>query len=180
MRLFTAIEFDKEVKDHISGTVTSLKEAGVRGRFLSPDNYHLTLNFIGETDRLDDIKKIMDSLPAFRPFDLTLGGVGVFKRRSGDILWLGIDNSPELYKIQRRLNRELILADFEVDTGRFKPHITLARKCRIPLEIIKDASLEEASHISFNVKKISLVRSNLTKKGAVYKEIYSIPLSKNR
>lgn len=174
MRLFTAIEFDNDIKAHITHTVSDLKKAGARGKFLSSETYHLTLNFVGDTERIDDIQKIFDSTLRFKPFNLELGGLGLFKRRMGDILWLGVKESPELSEIQRKLTRELTLADFDVETGKFKPHITLARKSQVKTELIKDASLNEASRISFTVKKISLVQSTLTEKGAVYDESYFV------
>ena len=52
MRLFVAIQLSDELKKNITGTLHDLKQKGVKGNYVPTQNLHLTLAFIGETDKL--------------------------------------------------------------------------------------------------------------------------------
>ncbi|MDR1042323.1 MAG: RNA 2',3'-cyclic phosphodiesterase, partial [Clostridiales Family XIII bacterium] len=52
MRLFIAINFSEEIKDALCETIADLRDASRRGRYTHRDNLHLTLAFIGESDRV--------------------------------------------------------------------------------------------------------------------------------
>lgn len=60
MRLFIAIDFEDKIKDFLQQTVLELHTLGIAGNFTRQDNFHLTLNFIGETREISAIKEIMD------------------------------------------------------------------------------------------------------------------------
>lgn len=63
MRLFVAIELDPGVKKALSETAGLLIKQVCRANLTRLENLHITLAFIGETDRVDEIKK---SLTGFR------------------------------------------------------------------------------------------------------------------
>lgn len=88
MRIFIAIRFTEAFKASILDAQEGLKEQGIRGNFTRPENLHLTLVFIGETDRIDDIKTAVASV-RFDPFVITTGQLGCFNGRSR-VLWMGI------------------------------------------------------------------------------------------
>ena len=48
MRLFLAIQFDEPTVRALTEFQEKLRAFGMRGRFASPENLHLTLAFIGE------------------------------------------------------------------------------------------------------------------------------------
>jgi 2'-5' RNA ligase len=50
LRLFVAVNFDAETKSRLLAIQDKLKKQAVRGNFSKPENLHLTLIFIGETD----------------------------------------------------------------------------------------------------------------------------------
>lgn len=181
MRLFTAILFDEEIKEKIFRIEERLRLEAKKGSFTARDNLHLTLTFIGETNRLDAVKEAMrlaaESI-SHKDFDLTIKGFGRFKRREGDIYWLGVEKEPVLLRLQKGLAKELKEAGFyDIDDTEYTPHLTLGRRV-----LIKDGfSAREfeagIEPISMRVGRISLMKSERPDGKLTYTEIYSIPLS---
>lgn len=97
MRLFIAINFEEEVKNQLCEAIEQLRESSLQGNFTGRENLHLTLVFIGETQRADDIKHAMDAVRA-EPFVLKIGGLGLFKRQGGDLYWMGVEQNPRAYR----------------------------------------------------------------------------------
>jgi 2'-5' RNA ligase len=90
---------------------------------------HLTLFFLGETDRLVDIKGALASIEA-PSFELTLTGVGRFPKRPKQpprVLWVGIDAELALTQLHEQVTTVLAEIGFEPEDRPFSPHITLAR-----------------------------------------------------
>ena len=56
MRLFVAIRFSPAVEEALWTAVGDLRRQGA-GTFTRRENLHLTLAFIGETDRLEDARQ---------------------------------------------------------------------------------------------------------------------------
>ena len=81
-RLFTGLEVPREV-----GEVLSMLRGGLPGaRWIDPENYHITLRFIGDIDdRLaQDIASLLDGVRK-RPFDVRfeeLASFGGYKPRA--------------------------------------------------------------------------------------------------
>ena len=63
MRLFVAIQFSPVVKTALLEAVSTLKRKGT-GTFTRPENLHLTLAFIGETEDLPGAKAALDAVCA--------------------------------------------------------------------------------------------------------------------
>ena len=83
MRIFVALEPSPAFRDALSAVQDRLRSAGVTGRYLTPDNLHLTLAFIGEWPAA-----VTGLLPAVRePFPITLSHLGVFPEAR--VLWAG-------------------------------------------------------------------------------------------
>ena len=80
MRVFIAIRFSQAFKEPIFEAQNALRDNGVRGNFTLPENLHLTLAFIGETDRVDDIKAAVKEV-VFEPFEIKTGRLGCFNGR---------------------------------------------------------------------------------------------------
>ena len=52
MRLFIAVRFTPEIKELLKAAAVRLKQQSVSGNFTDLENFHLTLAFIGESDRI--------------------------------------------------------------------------------------------------------------------------------
>ena len=107
-----------------------LAGAGIPGaRWVPPENYHVTLRFIGETPayRAEEIDLALAALQA-RGFSLTLAGVGTFaKAGRSTALWVGVERNPQLDHLQNKIETALQRIGLEPERRRFAPHVTLAR-----------------------------------------------------
>lgn len=129
MRIFIGIQPDSQLRESLFILSSRLQEQ-VRGRFTHPDNYHITLWFIGETDELGLSKIRTASAAAARevpPFPLKMHILSSFQRSCRHILWVGMEDSPFLRTLYRSLERELRMQGFPANNQRYLPHITLAR-----------------------------------------------------
>lgn len=128
MRLFIAILLDEAVKDGIVSLSEQLRARSLRGNFTRRENLHLTLAFLGETPgvRLPALKAAMEAA-AGEPFVLRFHEPGFFRRREGDLYWLGIRENPALAALESRLRRALSQGGFPTEDKPFRPHLTLGR-----------------------------------------------------
>ena len=123
-RLFTALEIPADIAFSLS-----LLRGGLPGaRWIDPENYHITLRFIGVVDELvaDDIADALRQITR-PPFELALDGLGVFGNRKPRSLWVGLKPAPALVDLQSEVGHCLQRIGLEPEHRRFTPHITLAR-----------------------------------------------------
>ncbi|NLL73853.1 MAG: RNA 2',3'-cyclic phosphodiesterase, partial [Clostridiales bacterium] len=97
IRLFIALNFNNEVKTQINEVINKVKEYSIQGKFVNEEHIHLTVEFLGEiqSNRLNLVKEIMRKLE-FSAFTFRLSKLGYFKRREGNIYWLGIEDNDTL------------------------------------------------------------------------------------
>ncbi len=123
-RLFTGLEIPL-------GAVQSLAllQSGLHGaRWISPENFHITLRFVGDVDGriAEDFITALDTVNA-APFEIQLSGVGSFGGRKPRALWAGIDTSEPLIALQRAHENAARSAGLPPEPRNFTPHVTLAR-----------------------------------------------------
>ena len=131
MRLFVGLELPWELRQRVA----MLSGAGIPGaRWVPMENYHVTLRFIGETQRhiAEEIDHALAAVKA-RGFTLTLAGIGTFaKGGRSNTLFLGIERNPQLDHLQSKIETALQRCGLEPERRRFQPHLTLARLDNAP------------------------------------------------
>ena len=165
-RLFIAINLNDEMKDALMGIQDTMRSYGMHGRETVPENMHLTLAFIGDYDDPELVKEIIRGIEV-RPFEIRLSGIGAY----GDLWWAGLENSPPLLAVSKRLRRGLADAGVPFDRKKFSPHITLMRRADGRLS---DAAREEMAGLfgaAMTVDHISLMRSDRGRHGMIYTEL---------
>jgi len=123
-RLFTGIEIPKEV-----ATSLSFLRGGLPGaRWIDPENYHITLRFIGDIDdRLaNDIASLLDGMRR-RPFQVRFGGLMSFGGKKPRAIVVQVEPVPQLIEMQAEQERLMVRLGLEPDRRKFTPHVTLAR-----------------------------------------------------
>lgn len=164
MRLFIAIRLSPPVLTALAEVQEELGSRGAKGRFVRREDLHLTLAFLGETDRVGDARTAMAEVCGGGPFPLTLSGCGRF----GDLLWAGAADSRPLTDLAAQLCSALLRRDFVLEDRDFVPHITLCRRYQGPDPAIPRRTM--------TVTHISLMRSDRGRAGAVYTELFRCKL----
>ena len=123
-RLFTGLELPEGIATALSGYRGGLSGA----KWIDPENYHVTLRFIGDVDdpTADAIAEELSRLERSR-FELRIDGLAAFGGRQPHSLIARVAASPALVELQgehERLCRRLGLAP---EPRKFLPHVTLAR-----------------------------------------------------
>lgn len=174
MRLFIAINFDKEFKDIIENIGTKVKECSLQGKFVDKEYFHLTVEFLGEIpeSKVESIKNIMNKIAA-KSFLLKLEEIGFFNRKEGDIYWIGIEKSEELLKIKSQLYKMLKEEGFNVEKRKYKPHLTIGRKVKMDRNFNCDELSETVKGLSTQVDKIDLMKSEHKNGKLTHTVIYS-------
>lgn len=123
-RLFTALALPQDVRQWLTGL-----RGGLRGaRFIDPDNYHVTLRFIGDVDEVmaDEAAYALSRIK--RPaMTVTLRGLGSFGSKKPHSVWVRVVPTPELMELQAEQERILQRIGLAPEARRFTPHVTIAR-----------------------------------------------------
>ena len=125
MRLFVGLDFPWETKQRLASLAGGIPGA----RWVPPENYHLTLRFIGEVPahRAEEIDHALAALHG-RAFPLVLTGVGTFAKGGQETtLWIGVERNQALETLRAKAETALQRAGCEPERRRFTPHVTLAR-----------------------------------------------------
>ena len=125
MRLFVALDLPWEVKEELSDLSCNLPGA----RWVPTDNFHLTLRFIGEANRLqaEEIDLALASLRG-RSFEFSLSGLGWFEKNGRvNTLYVGVERNEDLARLQAKVETALNRCGLSPEKRRFTPHVTLAR-----------------------------------------------------
>jgi 2'-5' RNA ligase len=124
-RLFTGLEVPHEV-----AFALSLKRGGLQGaRWINPENYHITLRFIGDVDHTtaDEVTDALDRLSDSEAFTLRLSHLGWFGGDKPRALYAGVDNNAALQRLQAAQERVLQRLGLAPEGRKFVPHVSLAR-----------------------------------------------------
>lgn len=125
MRLFVALALPGHLKRELA-----VLSGGIPGaRWVAPENYHLTLRFIGEqpAHRAAEIDDTLALLRG-RGFSLVLYGLGTFEKAGrSTALWVGAERNEALERLRAKIETALQRIGLEPERRRFNPHVTLAR-----------------------------------------------------
>ena len=123
-RLFTAIEIPVEVAVGLS-----ILRGGIHGaRWIDPENYHLTLRFIGDVDDAiaRDVIVMLGSVRR-RTFEIRLNGLDQFGGKKPRSVFAPAAPNTPLAELQAEHERIFQRIGLEPESRKFTPHVTLAR-----------------------------------------------------
>ncbi|MGE3149327.1 MAG: RNA 2',3'-cyclic phosphodiesterase [Pseudorhodoplanes sp.] len=123
-RLFTGLEIPSEI-----GHALSLLRGGLPGaRWIDPENYHLTLRFIGDVDDVlaREITFMLGRVKR-KSFELRLEGVTAFGGRKPRAVVVTAASNPALLELQSEHERLMQRVGLAPEGRKFIPHVTLAR-----------------------------------------------------
>lgn len=179
-RLFVALDIPDEVRDLIRDSTAEIRDNLSLARWVSPENLHLTLKFIGEFDARDIRRLEREMLSVARkadPFVASLGGCGAFPGAGkARVLWVGMDKGEvEAAALARKLDAGLGRVGVKREERPFRGHLTLARMrrpvdCTALLERLEDR-MRGLKDLDFRVCEFTLYRSILGPQGPRYQPL---------
>jgi len=184
-RLFVSVDLDG-LADELRAVQAHFAEASGL-RLTDPEQAHVTLTFLGDTDpdRVDDLTSELAAAVEesdVAPFEAHVGGLGVFPSLSSiSVVWVGIreaQGEDELTALHRAVEDRTVAMGFEPDDHDFTPHVTLARMDHAGgkdhVQHVVETEDPDAGRL--RVEEIRLTESMRTDDGPVYRTVASIPL----
>ena len=180
VRVFIAIKLPDFIKKILKDAQKTMLANGIKAKYISPENMHLTLKFMGNIDYnlLPEIKKnLTNSTQYVKPIKLSLKGIGAFPNsRSPKVIWAGINGEAQkLETLNARLEQRLSKLGIPEDKREFHGHLTLARLKKNRLSAQKFERLIQQTgqfeSVKFTADRLILFQSKLMPKGPIYIEL---------
>jgi RNA 2',3'-cyclic 3'-phosphodiesterase len=167
-RLFFALWPDEATRMAVHRSTRALvRHSG--GRPVPPENYHLTLAFLGNVpeEQCDVVRAAANACP-LQPLTLRLDTPGYFP--GARVLWIGPRETPEaLAQLAAGLSRAMLALGLHPETQAFNAHLTLARKVALA------PGLPVLRGIDWPVSGFALVESRTTPGGVRYEVLAWYP-----
>ncbi|PIQ72170.1 RNA 2',3'-cyclic phosphodiesterase [Candidatus Roizmanbacteria bacterium CG11_big_fil_rev_8_21_14_0_20_35_14] len=177
MRLFLAVDLPVKVKKQLDGQLENIKKEYPQFNWVSVENFHVTIHFFGETNKVEQIKKrIKDLLWDQTGFFLYSFAADVFVNHKL-VVYLTFRREKRIEKLAERIKSNFRANS--VSERKFVPHLTLARGPRSSKQqyfVLKKRLQSLQVDISFAVKRIILFESILDGRRPIYKKVISFKL----
>ncbi|MBR0824654.1 RNA 2',3'-cyclic phosphodiesterase [Bradyrhizobium manausense] len=123
-RLFTGLEIPADVGLQLSNLRGGLPGA----RWIDPENYHVTLRFVGDIDGVtaNEIASMLFRVDR-KPFEVKVQGLQSFGGRKPRAVVATIAPSKPLMELQAELERMMQRIGLNPEGRKYIPHVTLAR-----------------------------------------------------
>jgi 2'-5' RNA ligase len=190
MRLFVALDIARDIRQRITEFRSQMQPLAPDIRWVSPETFHITLQFLGETKKLNEIQRALQAIRG-RPVDVTFRNAGFFpSAKSPRVFWVGIEAEQNLQELVSSIGHTLQPLGFQPDTASFKPHLTMARSGsgrphRVPgerfapaLQLVR-AKVETLGPLEFGTMtahEFYLYESKLSPSGSRYTKLSRYPL----
>ena len=175
-RLFAGLEIPAEIGQSLSNLRGGLPGA----RWIDPENYHVTLRFIGDIDGMsaNEIASMLFRINR-KPFEVKVQGLQSFGGRKPRAVVASVEPSRPLIELQAELERLMQRLGLEPEGRKFTPHVTLAR--------LRDASSRDVAEYlssrgplfgsSFRVSRFVLFSARASVGGGPYVVEADYPLA---
>jgi RNA 2',3'-cyclic 3'-phosphodiesterase len=183
LRLFVALPTPGPIRASMGELVSRLRDSQAEVKWDTPDKFHCTLKFLGNTPEprvsllAEDLANIARQSP---PLQIIYRTIGAFPAlRDPRVIWLGLqEDSGALADLQQRIENAMRALGFPKEDRAFHPHVTLGRvKGRLSDLITRLESVTFESKTAV-IADLELIRSDLRPTGSVYTTVRSFPLGK--
>ena len=183
LRCFIAIEIPEAIKKAVQDIIDILRKSGADVKWISEENLHITLQFLGETDEslIPAIKGALDKiLTTYCPFYIKIAGVGCFPYgRRPRVIWVGMEESQPLINLCKDIATHMVKFGYQKEEREFTPHVTVGRvkSNRYLGELIRKLDeIRSTSFSGFEVQGVKLMKSELRPAGAKHYCLAEIPI----
>jgi RNA 2',3'-cyclic 3'-phosphodiesterase len=190
MRLFIALDIDSAIRQRIATFVDGVRGFAPEVRFVGAESFHVTLKFLGETEKLEAIQAALKEVRG-QTIALNFRGYGFFPGpKNPRVFWTGIEAGAELQELVSAIDKEIVPLGFEREKGPYRAHLTLARSgSGRPGKMRGDAPNAKFSGLQYKLSKLPepefgtmtahefyLYESKLSPRGSQYTKLASFPL----
>jgi 2'-5' RNA ligase len=185
IRTFIAIEISKELRKVFQSLYDEMIKIPANVKWVNPDSIHLTLKFLGNISKsqVSDVNSaLQNSLKDSIRFSLLNSEKGAFPSlKRPRVFWIGLREIEmgSLFQVQNAIENEMEKLGFDREKRKYNPHLTVGR-VRDPLNlglVIEKFTSFSLPEIEFSVKRILVMKSELTPKGAIYSVQKSLDLN---
>ena len=174
-RLFTALEVPADIGAHLS-----ILRGGLPGaRWVEPENYHVTLRFIGDVDdrTASDAADLLAGI-AREPLRISVGGLDAFGGDRPRSIFARVEPGADLMELQADQERALRRAGLAPEGRKYTPHITLARLRDVKPREVADwlATRGGGPKLEFEARRFVLLSSRPGSGGGPYVVEEAYPL----
>ena len=174
----------EEIRQRLAAAIDGLRAHATDVAWVAESNLHITLKFLGQVDEprvaalADALRRALGDLPAF---DVGVRGLGAFPSPTRPrVLWAGLEDAAgALTKVARRVDACCGDLGFPRESREFAAHVTLGRvrEPRGRQPALAGVLARGADFGRLRVQRVSLMRSELSPRGARYSELAAAPLA---
>jgi RNA 2',3'-cyclic 3'-phosphodiesterase len=156
MRLFVALDIDKDIRDRIAEFSDQMRAFAPDVRWVGPGTFHVTLQFLGETKKVEEVQRALQQVQGSH-IAIAFRNAGFFPNpKSPRLFWVGMEADGNLEELVGTIAKALQPLGFERDAGPFKPHLTLARAgSGRPRPVLKERSAPSLQQVRAKVETMS-------------------------
>lgn len=146
--------------------------------WVKPENLHVTIKFLGDTDEETEAKLIekLDRISStYSTFKLHLSKPEILGKR---VMSIAVrSDTSTVFSLEMVIDTECERLGFKREGRRFHPHVTLAR-IRDPRasDLVPQFSRLQFESIEFDVREIVLYESRMTRAGSEYSKVRTFRL----
>jgi RNA 2',3'-cyclic 3'-phosphodiesterase len=175
-RLFTGVEIPADI-----GQALGMLRGGLPGaRWIDPENYHLTLRFIGDVDDMvaHEVASLLGSVRR-GAFDLHFEGLASFGGRKPRAVVASVAPAQALLDVQAEHERLMQRIGLAPEGRKYTPHVTLARLRDCSSQAVAEypAARGYFRTAAFHVSRFVLFSSRASTGGGPYVVEAGYPLS---
>ncbi len=181
-RLFIAIEFPQKLRQYFYNIIISMSNKNHEIRAIVPDNIHLTLKFLGNTNisRISKIARAISSVSAsFPKFSFNTGDrIEAFPGlKSARIIFVPVEEGSEkIIQFYGKLEDSLSKVKIRKEPRKFIPHLTVAR-IRNMIDLREEINnIDIAPQKNIECTHLTLFESVLKQSGSEYKVLEEFKL----
>jgi 2'-5' RNA ligase len=175
-RIFTGLE----VPENVAMTLSMLRGGLPGARWIDPENYHLTLRFVGDVDD-QTAREVASLLGRVRrgPFELRFDALSSFGGRRPRAVIATLAQTPALMELQAEHERLMQRVGLEPEGRKYTPHVTLARLRESSSRQVADYLATRAliAPLPFAVSRFVLFSSRASVGGGPYVVEAAYPLA---